>query len=254
VGVAPKIAGISAQQWSETVRTDEQWEGMLFPRLLAVAERGWHMASWELPYTAGRRYKRGVTAHTDMLSLEREWASFARRVGRYELPRLAAAGWASWLPPPGARLREETATNDTAESVAAPPRVYALEARVEFPGLGIEYCLCAGNPHRGDHVASSIQIDGPDMDDDPDGGRFQRVGVGVSGPDGGAFVSKAREEAALTGAEPLGARPPCDAVWLPYDEAAPPKVSVEQGGPVTVWLRTLLGGRSSRAAALVAIH
>ena len=47
------VEGLCAQQWSETVRTDEQWECMLFPRIFAVAERGWHAAQWELPHEKG---------------------------------------------------------------------------------------------------------------------------------------------------------------------------------------------------------
>jgi hexosaminidase len=42
---------------------------MLFPRLLAVAERGWTAGAWELPYEAGRRFKLGETAHTDRAAL-----------------------------------------------------------------------------------------------------------------------------------------------------------------------------------------
>lgn len=34
-------------KWAETVRTEEQFEGMVFPRLLGVAERAWHRAPWE---------------------------------------------------------------------------------------------------------------------------------------------------------------------------------------------------------------
>ena len=33
--------------WSELVRTPERMHSMLFPRLLAVAERAWHQAVWE---------------------------------------------------------------------------------------------------------------------------------------------------------------------------------------------------------------
>ena len=40
---------------------------------------------------AGRRFKHGETEHTDTAELEREWAVFARTLGQYELPRLAAA-------------------------------------------------------------------------------------------------------------------------------------------------------------------
>ena len=36
--------------WSETVRKSEQLDDMIFPRLLALAERAWHKSSWEVPY------------------------------------------------------------------------------------------------------------------------------------------------------------------------------------------------------------
>ena len=41
------IAGIQAQLWSETVRRDSQVDYMLFPRLLALAERAWRTPEWE---------------------------------------------------------------------------------------------------------------------------------------------------------------------------------------------------------------
>ena len=39
--------GVQAQLWTETVRTKEQLHEMLFPRLLAFAERVWYKAPWE---------------------------------------------------------------------------------------------------------------------------------------------------------------------------------------------------------------
>ncbi|MCZ8497897.1 family 20 glycosylhydrolase [Vibrio lentus] len=44
---AKPFYGLSAQLWSETVRTDEQYEYMVFPRVLAAAERAWHRADWK---------------------------------------------------------------------------------------------------------------------------------------------------------------------------------------------------------------
>ncbi|ROW55231.1 beta-N-acetylhexosaminidase, partial [Cronobacter malonaticus] len=55
----PGAYGLSAQLWSEVVRTDKQMEYMMYPRLLAVAERAWHRAAWEQDYQAGREYKGG---------------------------------------------------------------------------------------------------------------------------------------------------------------------------------------------------
>ncbi len=47
-----KFKGIQGQLWSELVRSDEQVEYMVFPRLIALAERAWHKAQWETPYQA----------------------------------------------------------------------------------------------------------------------------------------------------------------------------------------------------------
>lgn len=84
------ILGIQGQVWTETIRTSEQLEPMLYPRLLALAERAWHRAEWE-----------GSTPNAT--AREREFALFARTLVERELPRLAASGVEFYLPPPGAR-------------------------------------------------------------------------------------------------------------------------------------------------------
>ena len=67
---------------------------MLFPRLLAVAERAWHKASWESILDKPKR------------ALERSsnWVQFANTVVYRELSRLDALGIAYHVTPPGARL------------------------------------------------------------------------------------------------------------------------------------------------------
>lgn len=81
------ILGIQGQVWSETVRTAEQLEQMLYPRLLALAERAWHRAAWE--------------NEPSTQSKQADWAAFSARAGQ-ELQRLEAAGITVYLPPPGA--------------------------------------------------------------------------------------------------------------------------------------------------------
>ena len=230
------------------MRTDEQWESMLFPRLLAVAERGWHTAEWELTYEQGRRFKRGDTDHTNMEMLEKDWCSFARRIGEFELPYLVAAGWSCWLPPPGAQLQLETTATPRHDS----PRLYRLVARSEFPSLQIQYCLCPGNAHTGDHGAPSIRVEANSA------GSGARTGVGVSGVAGGAFVARAKREAAEAGLELLGARLPSTGIaWSVYDPHGSVMIAVDESaakaGGVTVWLRTAVGEVTSRPTALVAV-
>ena len=77
--------------WSETVRTSEQLHGMIFPRMLSLAERAWHKASWEdaIDYEA---------AQND------DWRRFANTLGYKELGRLDRLGVAYNVVPPGARF------------------------------------------------------------------------------------------------------------------------------------------------------
>ena len=46
------IVGMQGHLWSETVRTKEDMDYMIFPRLLAVAERAWHKVRfhYEIPF------------------------------------------------------------------------------------------------------------------------------------------------------------------------------------------------------------
>ncbi|CQI99648.1 beta-N-acetylhexosaminidase [Yersinia frederiksenii] len=123
----PGVHGISGQSWNETVRTDEQMEYMIFPRVLPLAERAWHRAPWEQDYQAGREYIGGETHHVDTKALSTDWQRFANIMGQRELAKLDKAGIAYRLPVPGARV------------VAG-----QLEANISLPGLNIEYSTDGG--------------------------------------------------------------------------------------------------------------
>ncbi|WP_075180694.1 beta-N-acetylhexosaminidase [Pantoea sp. 1.19] len=123
----PGAFGLSAQLWSETVRTDEQVQSMLFPRLLAVAERSWHRAGWEQDYVAGRRYEGGKTHFVDRQALLADWRHFANLLGQRELARLDNAGIVWRVPPPGGVIRDGV-----------------LRANVALPGLPIDWSADGG--------------------------------------------------------------------------------------------------------------
>ncbi|MBD2826639.1 beta-N-acetylhexosaminidase [Xenorhabdus szentirmaii] len=123
----PGAYGISGQSWSETVRTDEQMEYMIYPRLLPLAERAWHQASWELNYQQGREYKGGITHYVDMNVLNRDWERFANLIGQYELAKLDKANISYRLPVPGGRVVEGM-----------------FEANIALPGVAIQYSLDEG--------------------------------------------------------------------------------------------------------------
>ncbi|MDP9154717.1 MAG: carbohydate-binding domain-containing protein [Pseudomonadota bacterium] len=91
-GPAAHVYGMQGQAWAEVIRTDQQFEYMVYPRLLALAERAWHRAEWERPYKEGERYKLGDTDLVDKRALARDWQGFASVVEQRELPKLKLAG------------------------------------------------------------------------------------------------------------------------------------------------------------------
>jgi hexosaminidase len=120
-----RVAGLQAQLWSETIRTDAQVDYMLFPRLLALAERAWAPAPWTPAYRAGASYEWG-DKRVDAAKLRAGWQDFAGRVA-VQFPMLERIGVAYRVAPPGARIANGT-----------------LEANSMFPGTAIEYRIGDG--------------------------------------------------------------------------------------------------------------
>ena len=79
--------------WSELIRTADQMHSMVFPRLLAIAERAWHNGTWE-DLEEERRED----------AIAEDWVKFANTVGYKELRRLDKMGVAYRVPPPKARF------------------------------------------------------------------------------------------------------------------------------------------------------
>ena len=120
-----RVAGLQAQLWSETIRTDAQVDYMLFPRLLALAERAWAPAPWTPAYQAGASYEWG-DKRVDAEKLKAGWQDFAGRVAA-QFPQLERMGIAYRVAPPGARIANGK-----------------LEANSMFPGTMIEYRIEGG--------------------------------------------------------------------------------------------------------------
>lgn len=118
---AKPFYGLSAQLWSETVRNDEQYEYMVFPRVLAAAERAWHRASWENRYRVGVEYSQ-QTSRVNQKALTADWNRFANVVGQRELAKLEKAGIDYRLPVPGAVIKNGH-----------------LAMNVQFPGVTLQY-------------------------------------------------------------------------------------------------------------------
>ncbi len=102
------ILGMQGQVWSETIRTPEQLEQMIYPRMLLMAERAWHKAAWE--------------EKPDTLLRNREWAEMAQLLALRELPKLQAQGAMVYLPTPGVQVN-----------------AWEVMANTALPGLMLEY-------------------------------------------------------------------------------------------------------------------
>ncbi len=120
-----RIAGLQAQLWSETIRTDAAVDYAYFPRLLALAERAWTPAPWTPAYRAGATYE-WLDGRVDSAALAAGWRDFAGRVAA-QFPLLERIGVAYRVAPPGARIVGGM-----------------LEANSVFPGTAIEYRLGDG--------------------------------------------------------------------------------------------------------------
>lgn len=97
------FVGMQGQLWSETVRTAEQFDYMVYPRLLALAERAWSKGSWELDYVPGTTFS-GSTNLVDKNARTADYAGFAAALGHKELKKLDAAGVGYRVSVPGASI------------------------------------------------------------------------------------------------------------------------------------------------------
>lgn len=90
-----KVRGIQGQLWSETVRSEQQAQYMIFPRLLALVERAWHQPSWQVPYIySGAKYDHTTDMFSDKKKAQRDaaWQQFNATLSMKELVKLKRAG------------------------------------------------------------------------------------------------------------------------------------------------------------------
>jgi hexosaminidase len=102
-----QVKGIQGQLWSETIRSEQQAEYMLYPRLLAFAERAWHEASWQVPYNYdGAKYDHNSGVFSAQLKQNRDeqWQSFSNTLAQKELMKLDALGIFYRVPSLGAKV------------------------------------------------------------------------------------------------------------------------------------------------------
>ena len=92
---APLICGVQAQLWSETLRSTDDLERYLFPKLLGVAERAWH-------------------ADADFDKREEDLCRYNKQIWGYEMPRLHRCGLHFHLSQPGIHVAADTVTMNVA--------------------------------------------------------------------------------------------------------------------------------------------
>ncbi|XP_029179488.2 beta-hexosaminidase-like [Acropora millepora] len=147
------ILGIEGTAWSELIRTADQLDSMIFPRLLAVAERAWNKAPWadNAEYAARQR------------AIDSEWVNFANTLGYKELKRLDLMGVAYRIPPPEPRLscKKENCKK--------------LRVTTELPGLKTEYSLDNGVTWKDTTPQMELNTSMKFRTRSPDGTRFSRV-------------------------------------------------------------------------------
>jgi len=94
---------------------------MVFPRLLALAERAWHKASWELEYSPGTTFT-GASGQVNQAALAADWNRFANALGQKELSKLDAAGIQYRVPTAGAKTVDGS-----------------LQVNTQFPGMAVQF-------------------------------------------------------------------------------------------------------------------
>jgi hexosaminidase len=115
------VIGLEGPQWGETMRTDDQVDYMVFPRMLALAERAWHRGAWE-PADGN-----DVAAPIDLAGLAADWERFANALGHKELAKLGKSGIAYRIEVPGGAIQNGK-----------------LAMNVSTPGLALQYKDASG--------------------------------------------------------------------------------------------------------------
>ena len=116
--------GIQSQLWTETITSEEIFDGLLMPNLIVFSQRAWAAKEpWlELP-----------SAKDQKPALDKAWNQFANSLGQRQLPMINKlfGGVAHDLPKPGGIIDQDT-----------------LYLRQQFPGLEIRYTLDGIKPSK----------------------------------------------------------------------------------------------------------
>lgn len=111
------IKGVQGQLWAETIRSFDQVQSYVLPKILGLVERGWNATpSWAEDYA-------------DMTRYNAERVQFNLRIGKNELPRLNRKGANFHLNQPGIIVENGV-----------------LKANACYPGVVVRYTLDGSEP------------------------------------------------------------------------------------------------------------
>lgn len=116
------ITGLEGCLWGETLRSADDLEYKLLPKLLGMAERAWAPdPAWATLRDTLAARQAGAEA----------WYAFASLLGRHILPELDVynGGYAYRIPPPGVIVKDGQ-----------------VSANIQFPGLAIRYTVNGEDP------------------------------------------------------------------------------------------------------------
>ncbi|MDC8832463.1 family 20 glycosylhydrolase [Alteromonas gilva] len=125
-----RVLGIQGHLWSETIRNEWQAQTMIFPRLIALAERAWHRADWEPGYAPdGKSYNQntGYFSRAARTARDQAFNRFANTLAQKELLKLDALDVGYRIPTVGAQI-------DNGK----------LHINILLPGLPLEYRINGG--------------------------------------------------------------------------------------------------------------
>lgn len=116
------IVGLQCLLWAETVRSTEQFEYLLTPKILSFAERAW---AQEPAWATEKDSIKAKSLYNE------DWSRFVNVLGKRELPRLntLAGGFNYRIPSPGAIIKDGK-----------------VHTNIQLPGLQIRYTTNGSEP------------------------------------------------------------------------------------------------------------
>lgn len=126
------IIGLQGALWTETVKTAERMDYMIFPKLIGLAERAW---AKDPAWTTEKDPNKAAELYNQ------DWSKFLNILGKRELPRLAYynGGYSFRIPKPGVLLQDGK-----------------YSSNIQYPGLTIRYTTDGTEP-----TATSKIYEGP---------------------------------------------------------------------------------------------